>query len=140
MARRRLPGKCFEDGTSSLLAVTRGIGDCAGPGGGDRNRKLCDLGRLGFGSRARLGRQARWRRPDIGNRWGPDAISAAAIGGVSLMSGKGSTVGTPLGAITLGSLRSGLGFMDVQAFYLLPATGIIILIAMLIDRASRCLE
>lgn len=137
MARRRLPG--FEEGTSSLLAVTRGMGDCGGPGGDDRNRKLRDLGRLGFGSRARLGRQARWRRPDLGNRWGPDAISAA-IGGVSLISGNGSTLGTPLGAITLGSLRSGLGLMDVLAFYQLPATGIIILIATLIDHASRCLE
>jgi len=133
MARRRLPGNCFEEGTSSLLAVPRSIGDCGGPGGDDQNRKLCDLGRLGFGSRARLGRQARCRRPDLGNRWGLNAIAAAAMGGVSLMSGKGLTVGTLLGAITLGSLRNGLGLnglglMDAQAFYQLLATGIIILI------------
>jgi len=55
------------------------------------------------------------------------------MGGVSLMSGKGLTVGTLLGAITLGSLRNGLGLnglglMDAQAFYQLLATGIIILI------------
>jgi len=47
MARRRLPGNCFEEGTSSLLAVRRSIGDCGGAGGDDQNRKLCDLGRLG---------------------------------------------------------------------------------------------
>lgn len=75
--------------------------------------------------------------PTIGNLWELDAIAAAAIGGASLMGGKGSIVGTLIGAIILGALRNGLTLMNVQAFYQLLATGIIIIAAMLIDRATR---
>jgi len=75
--------------------------------------------------------------PTLGNLWELDAIAAAAIGGASLMGGKGSIVGTILGAIILGSLRNGLTLMNVQAFYQLLATGIIIIAAMLIDSATR---
>ena len=75
--------------------------------------------------------------PTLGNLWELDAIAAAAIGGASLMGGKGSIVGTLLGAIILGSLRNGLTLMNVQAFYQLLATGLIILAAMLVDRATR---
>jgi ribose transport system permease protein len=75
--------------------------------------------------------------PTLGNLWELDAIAAAAIGGASLMGGKGSIVGTLLGAIILGSLRNGLTLLNVQAFYQLFATGLIILAAMLIDRATR---
>jgi ribose transport system permease protein len=42
-----------------------------------------------------------------------------------------------MGAIILGSLRTGLTLMNIQAFYQLLATGLIIIIAMLIDRATR---
>ena len=75
--------------------------------------------------------------PTLGNLWELDAIAAAAIGGASLMGGKGSIVGTILGAIILGSMRNGLTLLNVQAFYQLLATGLIILVAMLIDRATR---
>ena len=53
------------------------------------------------------------------------------------MGGKGSVVGTILGAIILGSLRNGLTLLNVQAFYQLLATGLIIIAAMLVDRATR---
>ncbi len=75
--------------------------------------------------------------PILGNLWELDAIAAAAIGGASLMGGKGSVVGTILGAIILGSMRNGLTLMNVQAFYQLLATGLIILVAMMIDRLTR---
>ncbi|MFK8035563.1 MAG: ABC transporter permease [Hyphomicrobiales bacterium] len=75
--------------------------------------------------------------PTMGNLWELDAIAAAAIGGASLMGGKGSMTGTVIGAIILGALRNGLTLMNVQAFYQLLATGIIIIVAMLIDRATR---
>lgn len=75
--------------------------------------------------------------PILGNLWELDAIAAAAIGGASLMGGKGSIIGTILGAIILGSMRNGLTLMNVQAFYQLLATGLIILVAMMIDRVTR---
>ncbi|MBB2674669.1 UNVERIFIED_ORG: ribose transport system permease protein [Rhizobium esperanzae] len=75
--------------------------------------------------------------PILGNLWELDAIAAAAIGGASLMGGKGSVIGTLLGAIILGAMRNGLTLMNVQAFYQLLATGLIILVAMMIDRVTR---
>ncbi|RVJ85937.1 ABC transporter permease [Sinorhizobium meliloti] len=75
--------------------------------------------------------------PILGNLWELDAIAAAAIGGASLMGGKGSIIGTILGAIILGAMRNGLTLMNVQAFYQLLATGLIILVAMMIDRMTR---
>ncbi|WP_394888609.1 ABC transporter permease [Mesorhizobium sp. AaZ16] len=75
--------------------------------------------------------------PILGNLWELDAIAAAAIGGASLMGGKGSIIGTVLGAIILGAMRNGLTLMNVQSFYQLLATGLIILAAMMIDRVTR---
>ena len=75
--------------------------------------------------------------PTLGNLWELQAIAAAAIGGASLMGGKGSIVGTVLGAVILGTVSDGLTLLNVQAFYQLLATGLIIIAAMLIDRATR---
>jgi ribose transport system permease protein len=75
--------------------------------------------------------------PTLGNLWELEAIAAAAIGGASLMGGKGSIFGTILGAIVLGAMRNGLTLLNVQAFYQLLATGIIIILAMLVDRLAR---
>ena len=75
--------------------------------------------------------------PTLGNLWELEAIAASAIGGASLMGGKGSIVGMLLCAIVLGAMRNGLTLMNVQAFYQLLATGIIIILAMLVDRLTR---
>ncbi len=74
--------------------------------------------------------------PTLGTLWELDAIAAAAIGGASLMGGRGSIPGTLIGCIILGTLRNGLTLMNVQAFYQLLATGIIIIVAMLIDKVA----
>ena len=50
------------------------------------------------------------------------------------MGGRGSILGTLIGCILLGTLRNGLTLLNVQAFYQLLATSIIILVALLIDR------
>lgn len=66
-----------------------------------------------------------------------DAIAAAAVGGTSMSGGRGNIPGTILGALILGALRNGLTLMNVQAFYQLLATGIIILVAVTVDRFTR---
>lgn len=83
-----------------------------------------------------IGRQGA-AEPILRNLWELDAIAAAAIGGASLMGGKGSIVGTVLVAVILGTMRNGLTQMNVQSFYQLLATGLIILAAMMIDRVTR---
>lgn len=74
--------------------------------------------------------------PALGTLWELDAIAASAIGGASLMGGRGSIPGTLIGCIILGTLRNGLTLLNVQAFFQLLATGIIIIVAMLIDKAT----
>jgi ribose/xylose/arabinose/galactoside ABC-type transport system permease subunit len=63
-----------------------------------------------------------------------DAIAAAAIGGASLAGGKGSIVGTLIGAFILSMLMNGLTLLSVQAYYQVIFTGVIILIAIIIDK------
>ena len=72
--------------------------------------------------------------PTLVTLWELDAIAASAIGGASLMGGRGSIPGTLIGCIILETLRNGLTLLNVQAFYLLLATGIIIIVAMMIDK------
>lgn len=82
-----------------------------------------------------LGRLAA-AEPMAGSGYETDAIAAAAIGGASLAGGKGSIFGTIIGALILSALRNGLTLMNVQAFYQLVAVGVIIIIAITIDRYS----
>lgn len=74
--------------------------------------------------------------PTLGTLWERDAIAAAAIGGASLMGGRGSIPGTLIGCIIFGTLRNGRTLMNVQAFYQLLATSIIIIVAILIDKVT----
>ena len=62
------------------------------------------------------------------------AIAAVVVGGTSLMGGRGSVVGTVLGAILLGSIAVGLTLLNVNAFVQLVVTGLIVLGAVLTDR------
>jgi ribose transport system permease protein len=63
-----------------------------------------------------------------------DAIAAAAIGGASLAGGKGSVLGALLGAFILSMLMNGLTLLSVQAYYQTISTGVIIIIAIVIDK------
>ena len=63
--------------------------------------------------------------PTAGQGYELNAIAAAAVGGTSLMGGKG----TMLGTILLSALRVGLIVVGVDSFWQYIATGIIIVIA-----------
>lgn len=74
---------------------------------------------------------------NAGDGYELDAIAAAAIGGASLSGGKGSISGAVMGAFMLAMLSNGLTLLNVQAFYQVAATGLIIIIAVLIDKFSN---
>jgi ribose transport system permease protein len=71
--------------------------------------------------------------PTTGNGWELNAIAAAAIGGTSMAGGRGSVIGTVLGAILFAGLRVGLIVMGVDTFYQFIATGLVIIIAAAIE-------
>jgi len=67
--------------------------------------------------------------PTAGQGYELNAIAAAAIGGTSLSGGKGSMLGTLLGAILLSALKVGLIVAGVDTFWQYIATGLIIVVA-----------
>ncbi|MDN4593980.1 ribose ABC transporter permease [Polycladomyces subterraneus] len=74
--------------------------------------------------------------PTAGTSYELDAIAAVVLGGTSLSGGKGSIVGTMIGALIIGTLNNGLNLLGVSSFYQLVVKGLVILIAILLDRKS----
>ncbi len=58
-----------------------------------------------------------------------DVIAAVVLGGTSLMGGKGTIVGTVLGALTIAVIGNGLILSHVSPFFTQIVTGVIILVA-----------
>ncbi len=71
--------------------------------------------------------------PIIGEGYELNAIAAVIIGGTSLFGGKGSLIGTLLGACLLGVLTNGLLLMGVGDFARQIVTGAVIILAVIID-------
>ena len=63
-----------------------------------------------------------------------DAIAAVVLGGTSLAGGRGWLFGTLVGALLIGFLNNGLNLLGVSSFYQQIVKGIVILIAVLLDR------
>ncbi|WP_025684307.1 ABC transporter permease subunit, partial [Paenibacillus maysiensis] len=63
-----------------------------------------------------------------------DAIAAVVLGGTSLSGGRGRIVGTLIGVLIIGTLNNGLNLLGVNSFYQMVVKGIVIAIAVLIDR------
>lgn len=63
-----------------------------------------------------------------------EAIAAAVIGGTLLTGGRGSLVGTLIGALFMSMLRTGLIMMGISPYLYLPLTGVIIIGAVILNR------
>jgi ribose transport system permease protein len=72
--------------------------------------------------------------PIAGDGFELDSIAAVVIGGTSLSGGRGSVLGTVLGALIIGVLNSGLVIMGVDPFWQTVIKGLVILLAVVIDR------
>jgi ribose transport system permease protein len=75
-------------------------------------------------------------QPNAGLTYELDAIAAVVIGGTSLSGGKGSIMGTVLGAIIIGVLNNGLVLLNVSPFWQQVVKGFVILLAVIIDKAN----
>ncbi len=74
-------------------------------------------------------------QPTLANGYELDAIAAVVIGGTSLFGGRGSIVGTLMGAAVMGVLRNGLVLLSVSAYWQSVAIGVVILLACSLERA-----
>lgn len=63
-----------------------------------------------------------------------DAIAMAVIGGISLQGGRGSILGTVLGALIFGVIISGFTFLRLDAYYQEMVKGAIIVAAVVLDQ------
>jgi inositol transport system permease protein len=63
-----------------------------------------------------------------------DAIAMAVIGGVSLQGGRGSIIGTVIGALIFGVIISGFTFLKLDAYYQEMVKGMIIVGAVVMDQ------
>ncbi|SMF29507.1 fructose transport system permease protein [Tistlia consotensis] len=66
-----------------------------------------------------------------------DAITAVVIGGCSLFGGRGSILGTLVGALIVGVFRSGLNLSGVDVLWQQFAVGALIIVAVAIDQWLR---
>lgn len=79
-------------------------------------------------------------QPNAGISYELDAIAAVVIGGTSLSGGRGSIWGTVLGAIIIGVLNNGLVLLNVSPFWQQVVKGLVILLAVIIDKANSKAE
>lgn len=76
-------------------------------------------------------------QPTAGNAYEMDAIASVVLGGTSLSGGRGRLVGTLIGALIIGTLNNGLNLLGVSSFYQQVVKGVVIIIAVLLDRKNK---
>jgi len=75
--------------------------------------------------------------PNAGQTENLDAITAVVLGGTSLFGGRGSVLGSLVGALIVGVFRNGLTLMGVSSVYQILITGILVILAVATDQLSR---
>jgi ribose transport system permease protein len=72
--------------------------------------------------------------PNMGTGIELDAIAAVVIGGTSITGGKGWLGGTLIGAYIIGILNNGLNMLDISAYYQMAIKGLVIILAVFLQR------
>jgi ribose transport system permease protein len=76
-------------------------------------------------------------QPNAGMNYELDSIAAIVIGGTSLSGGQGSIKGTIIGAILIGVLNNGLVLLNVSPFWQQVVKGLVILLAVIVDKMNQ---
>lgn len=64
-------------------------------------------------------------------------ITASVVGGVSILGGTGTAIGSTLAAILLSAIGSALIFVNISAYWLRAVQGMLILVTVLVDMLRR---
>ncbi|MFK7856529.1 MAG: ABC transporter permease [Granulosicoccus sp.] len=78
--------------------------------------------------------------PATGESFELNAIAAAVLGGTSMSGGRGTILGTIVGAFVIGILSDGLVMMGVSSFWQMVIKGLVIIVAVVVDQAQRKLQ
>ena len=73
----------------------------------------------------------------LGQGYELDAIAAVILGGTSFTGGIGTIGGTLLGALIIATLNNGLTLLNMSFFWQLVVKGLVIIVAVMIDRLRR---
>ncbi len=103
----------------TLIMVYAIVGLCAGIGG------VIQAARLGAAS------------PLVGEATPLDAAAAVLLGGTSFLGGVGGVTGTAVGVLFIGTLQNGLSISGVSSFWQQVVTGVILILAIAIDRLQQ---
>ena len=76
-------------------------------------------------------------QPALGQGYELEAIAATVIGGTSLSGGRGTILGTIIGAFIMSVLTNGLRIMGVAQEWQIVVTGVIIIVAVYVDMVLR---
>jgi erythritol transport system permease protein len=78
--------------------------------------------------------------PATGGFFELNAIAAVVLGGTSLAGGRGTIIGTVIGAFVIGTLNNGLVLMGISSFLQQIITGSVIVLALIIDQLQQRAE
>ena len=78
--------------------------------------------------------------PDTATTYELNAIAAAVLGGTALAGGRGSIVGTIMGAFVIGFLSDGLVLVGVSPFWQSVVKGAVIVFAVITEQAQQRLQ
>ncbi len=76
-------------------------------------------------------------QPQLGTGYELQAIAAVIIGGTSLLGGRGSILGTLIGALIMSVLINGLRIMAIQTEWQTVVVGLVVLIAVFADNMRK---
>ncbi len=76
-------------------------------------------------------------QPNAGLMYELDVIAAVVVGGTSLFGGRGTVIGTLIGSLLIGVLRNGLNLLNVESYVQQVIVGIVILLAVMMDRLRK---
>jgi len=76
-------------------------------------------------------------QPNVGSGYELDAIAAVVLGGTSLSGGVGTIFGSLFGALFMGVLSNGLTLLSVPYYWQLIIKGIVIVMAIYVDRLRQ---
>ncbi len=78
--------------------------------------------------------------PDTATTYELNAIAAAVLGGTSLNGGRGTIIGTVMGAFVIGFLSDGLVLIGVSTFWQSVVKGAVIILAVVTEQAQQRLQ
>lgn len=76
-------------------------------------------------------------RPNLAMGWELDAVTIVILGGVSILGGRGSVVGTLLAAVLLGSFTFAMGMLNVTGIVVSMVVGGLLIVAMVLPQYLR---